>query len=90
MRKNSRTIAVLLIACMVVSMLPATCFAVEGNTIQVSDEASLRAAVENGGTIELTNSITLVPTASEPWIINQDTTINGNGHSLTLRTGGIL
>ena len=47
--------------------------------VQVANEAELVAALANGGEIELTDSITV----TSPLSTDKETTIKGNGHSLT-------
>lgn len=75
---TKKIIGILLAVLMVISMLPVAVFATDENAA-VTDEASLLAALANGGDIELGADIT----ATQVWEISKDTTIDGKDFTVT-------
>ena len=71
--KTKKRLAGLLAVIVVLSLLPATVFAV--GTSSAEDEAALREAVSNGDTITVNTEITL----TQPLSVDRDVTLTGNG-----------
>ena len=86
-KKTFRLAAALLAFCIAASLFPSV-----GLAADIEDYFDLPAAIAaapSGGTITLTKDA-LINTGDVPWIIEKDVTIDGQGHIITLRAGGVL
>ena len=77
-----KTLAILVAILMIVTTIPMA-FAAEDGFVEVSTEAELIAALENGGNIMLTGDITVSDEYPFSYDITKNTAINLNGHTIT-------
>ena len=80
-----KTCMVILLSVVMMLSLSATVFATEGDTQTVETVDELKNALSAGGSITLSDDITL----TEPLDISKGVTINGAGHTITDSTGAL-
>ena len=87
-KKTFRLAAALLAFCIAASLFPPVGLAAESGGYFDLIDAINRA--DSGGTVTLTSDAMINSGSDAPWIIEKDVTIDGQGHIITLRAGGVL
>ena len=88
MKRPLRFTAALLALCLTLSLLSPAALAVDSKSY--FDLNAALASAQPGSTITLPGDAEVSPNSDDPWIIDKNITINGNGHMILLRRGGIL
>lgn len=87
-KKTFRLAAALLAFCIAASLFPPVGLAAESGGY--FDLIGAINQADSGGTVTLTSDAMINSGSDAPWIIEKDVTIDGQGHIITLRAGGVL